>query len=240
MTRIFAPSTPDSFFRRDAIAAALLVIHVVAVGLLMAPPVEETSREELLVRLVVFLVPPDDPEPREASEGEAAWKTGAADGTGAAGGTMQPTDGPVIERRGDIPTLSASAPEMSRFDNAEEDALTVLEVDSAVVRDPTSAAPEYPAHLLNNGVEGLAEVRYVVDTLGFVDTLSYRVLKASHIDFAVAVRRALPNMRFSPALQGGRRVRQLVEQTFRFRITPRTDTTIPPNHVAAPPLAPRP
>jgi TonB family protein len=106
----------------------------------------------------------------------------------------------------------------------EEVALTVLEVDSAVVRDPTSAAPEYPAHLLHSGVQGRAEVRYVVDTLGSVDTLSYRVLRASHVDFAVSVRRALPNMRFRPAMQGGRRVRQLIEQTFSFRINPSQGT----------------
>jgi hypothetical protein len=240
MYRIFAPSTPDSFFRRDGIAAGLLVIHVVAMGLLMSPPVERTSREDLMDRLVVFLVPPDDPEPREASEGEGGWTSAPAAGSGTPGGAVQPTDQPMIEQRGDIPALTEAALTSSPFANMEEDALTVLEVDSAVVRDPTSAAPEYPAHLLNSGLEGLAEVRYVVDTLGFVDTLSYRVLKASHSDFAVAVRRALPHMRFSPAVQGGRRVRQLVEQTFRFKINPRTDSTVPPDDTAVPSQAPRP
>jgi protein TonB len=110
----------------------------------------------------------------------------------------------------------------------------VLEVDSAVVREPTSAAPEYPAHLLNSGLQGLAEVRYVVDTLGFVDTLSYRVVRATHIDFAVSVRRALPGMRFRPAMRSGIRVRQLVEQTFRFKITAPTGPVTPPKDSGAP------
>jgi hypothetical protein len=56
-----------------------------------------------------------------------------------------------------------------------------------------------------------------------VDTTTYRVLTATHGDFAVAVRRALPNMHFRPALQSGVKVRQLVEQSFRFRMA--RDTT---------------
>jgi TonB family protein len=101
----------------------------------------------------------------------------------------------------------------------------VLEVDSAVVFDPTSAAPEYPPHLQAKGIEGYAQVRYVVDTSGLVDTMTYRVLNTSNSDFAVAVRRALPNMHFRPAMQSGFKVRQLVEQNFRFRLAPPTDTT---------------
>jgi TonB family protein len=110
-----------------------------------------------------------------------------------------------------------------------DNALTVIEVDSEVVRDPTSAAPEYPAQLLAKGLEGWAMVRYVVDTLGQVDTLTYRVLQATHMGFARAVRLALPNMRFRPAIQSGNRVRQLVEQTFRFRISA-SDSSRPAPH----------
>jgi protein TonB len=54
-----------------------------------------------------------------------------------------------------------------------------------------------------------------------VDTLTYRVLHATHADFAVAVRLALPGMRFRPAIRAGNRVRQLVEQTFSFKISPK-------------------
>jgi len=240
MTRIFAPSTPDSFFRRDGIAAALFVLHIVALALVLVPPGEAASREEIFDRLVVFLVPPDDPGPREASDGGAGYNATETPGTGEGEGAVIPTSGPVIERTGEVPVISSASLDVSRFE-LEEDALTVLEVDSAVVREPTSAAPEYPAHLLSSGLEGHAEVRYVVDTLGFVDTLSYRVVRATHVDFAVAVRRALPRMRFRPALRSGLRVRQLVEQTFRFKITPPTQPATPlPDDSTAPEPAPRP
>jgi len=104
----------------------------------------------------------------------------------------------------------------------------VLEVDSTVFRDPMSAAPEYPANLLDRGIEGSASVRFVVDTTGVVDTVSYRVLRATHADFAVAVRMALPGMRFRPAIRAGVKVRQLVEQTFSFRIAPKDSLLVVP------------
>jgi TonB family protein len=234
MTRIFAPSTPDSFLHRDGIAVGLLIVHFVVLTLLLAPPVRKASQEEILDRLVVFLVPPDDPLPREASEGQSGYNAAATSGTGEGEGAAGPTSGPVIERTGEIPALPTASLDLSRFENPEEDALTVLEVDSAVVREPTSAAPEYPAHLLSSGLQGHAEVRYVVDTLGFVDTLSFRVVRATHIDFAVAVRRALPRMRFRPALRSGIKVRQLVEQTFRFKITAPVGPDTPPTDTGAP------
>jgi TonB family protein len=234
MTRIFAPSTPDSFLRRDGIAVGLLIVHIVVLTLVLAPPVRQASQEEILDRLVGFHVPPDDPLPREASEGESGYNAAATSGTGEGEGAVAPTSGPVIERTGEIPALPTASLDMSRFENPEEDALTVLEVDSAVVREPTSAAPEYPAHLLSSGLQGHAEVRYVVDTLGFVDTLSFRVVRATHIDFAVAVRRALPRMRFRPALRSGIKVRQLVEQTFRFKITAPVGPDTTPADTGAP------
>ena len=234
MTRIFAPSTPDSFLHRDGIAVGLLIVHIVVLTLVLAPPVRQASQEEILDRLVVFLIPPDDPLPREASEGQSGYNAAATSGTGEGEGAVGPTSGPVIERTGEIPALPTASLDLSRFENPEEDALTVLEVDSAVVREPTSAAPEYPAHLLASGLQGHAAVRYVVDTLGFVDTLSFRVVRATHIDFAVSVRRALPRMRFRPALRSGIKVRQLVEQTFRFKITAPVAPDSPPTDTGAP------
>jgi len=44
------------------------------------------------------------------------------------------------------------------------------------------------------------------------------VLDASHDQFAAAVRTALTPARFKPAEARGHKVRQLVEQTFTFRI----------------------
>ncbi len=98
--------------------------------------------------------------------------------------------------------------------------LTEIQVDFIVARDPASAAPSYPAELLTRNVEGSVQAQYVVDTTGHAEAGSLRILRATHPLFAEAVRNALPDMRFSPARLAGRKVRQLVEQEFTFRIQP--------------------
>jgi TonB family protein len=95
---------------------------------------------------------------------------------------------------------------------------SILEVDSSVARYPGSAAPAYPLALLREGVQGSVTTQYVVDTSGYADTSSLKVLRSSHPDFTASVRSALPYMRFFPAKVGDKRVRQLVEQEFSFRI----------------------
>jgi hypothetical protein len=42
------------------------------------------------------------------------------------------------------------------------------------------------------------------------------VVKASEPAYSTAVKRVLPEMRYYPAEEGGHKVRQLVEQDFRF------------------------
>lgn len=97
---------------------------------------------------------------------------------------------------------------------------TAVDVDSMVTRFPDSAAPMYPQKLLEMKIEGGAYVQFVVDTLGLADTLSFRVISATHPEFAQSVRDALPGMRFHPAILKSRKVPQLVEQPFMFKIIP--------------------
>jgi protein TonB len=95
---------------------------------------------------------------------------------------------------------------------------TELEVDSTVVRYENSAAPPYPESMLRRRLEGSVMVQYVVDTTGRVDTASFRVLFATHADFAKSVKNTLPLMRFHPAMMANKHVAQLVEQPFVFKI----------------------
>ena len=101
-----------------------------------------------------------------------------------------------------------------------------IDVDSAVKRFEWSAAPEYPLNLLRQEIQGNAFVIYVVDTTGVADSTSLQVVKATHTDFVEAVRKALPRMRFRPAILGGQKVRQLVQQNFAFKIQ-KPDTLLP-------------
>lgn len=96
--------------------------------------------------------------------------------------------------------------------------MTVLQVDSAAARYDDSAAPPYPPRLLEQRVEGAVGIQYVVDTTGHADTSSIIILSATHDDFAKSVRNTLPLMRFRAAVMNGRKVRQLVQQMFAFRI----------------------
>jgi hypothetical protein len=100
---------------------------------------------------------------------------------------------------------------------------SVLDVDTAVVRAASSAAPADPLKLLEQHVQGFVNAKYVVDTTGFADTTTFEVLQSTNKEFVQAVKDALPYMRFSPAKIGPEKVRQLVQQQFSFKIT---DTSV--------------
>ena len=97
---------------------------------------------------------------------------------------------------------------------------SVLQVDEIVERYPISAAPIYPPDLLAIGAEGRVQATYVVDTTGMVDTASIAIELSDDPRFTASVRDALGSMRFRPARRGGKKVRQVVEQSFRFDIVP--------------------
>lgn len=106
--------------------------------------------------------------------------------------------------------------------------MTEFMVDSAVVRYENGAAPAYPESMLKRRIEGSVIVQYVVDTLGHADTATFRVISATHSDFAIAVKNTLPRMRFRPAIMSNRLVPQLVQQPFAFKIQDTTLVRRPP------------
>jgi TonB family protein len=113
---------------------------------------------------------------------------------------------------------AAKAEEAQRPIALGDSIMTEYMVDSAVVRYEDGAAPSYPESMLRRRIEGSVIVQYVVDTLGHADTLTFRVISATHADFARAVKTTLPRMRFRPAVMANRLVPQLVQQPFAFRI----------------------
>lgn len=96
--------------------------------------------------------------------------------------------------------------------------LTALEVDKAVRAFRTNRPPSYPERLRAQGVEGEVLARYVVDERGRVDIRTFEVISASTPAFASTVRSALEQARFEPAEAAGKKVAQLVEQRFQFRL----------------------
>lgn len=84
-----------------------------------------------------------------------------------------------------------------------------------IVRQPP---PRYPDALKSVGVEGVVQMHFIVGADGRVEPGSIEVVSTPNKLFADAVRVSLLNSRYRPAEAGGRAVRQLVEQSFSFRL----------------------
>ncbi len=171
----------------------------------------------------VFFLPPPDRRPPTASDverleyvdvGIGATRPGEAMDEGVLAGPasyIRPAPGGPVGT--DVRATDAAASVV-----AEDSVYSILEVDESAARVDGSAAPVYPTALMNEGKEGEVMMRYVVDTSGRADPSSLEVLRSTHPAFTLSVRQALAGMRFAPASVEGRRVRQLVEQRFQFRL----------------------
>jgi protein TonB len=118
---------------------------------------------------------------------------------------------------------------------SDDSVYSILNVEESAVRAEGSAAPIYPPELIEKGVEGLVLTNFVIDTTGRADSATIEILQSTHPLFVASVRTAIPGMRFSPAMVQGRRVRQVVEQRFQFRITPPVPV-VPAEHTRANPV----
>ena len=175
--------------------------------------------------LVRFLVPPDRVKSREVHQEALQWITvgvGGAAGTATQNAAENPDALVKVAGHGPEKTADpgdaeqAVVPEIKTPDLSN--VMTVLQVDSAVYRDPHSAAPPYPPDMLKARVQGSASVQFVVDTLGNAVMSTFKVLDATHPSFAQSVRETLPLMRFHPAIMQSKKVPQLVQQMFSFKI----------------------
>ena len=66
------------------------------------------------------------------------------------------------------------------------------------------------------GIEGQVVVQFAIDTLGRVIARSIAVVHSDHQLFTAAVQTALLQTRFAPADARGRKVVELVQQSFGF------------------------
>jgi hypothetical protein len=215
-----------SYSRRSPVASAGVVsaaVHGIAIAMsIIATRPSSSMAKDSLANRIFYIPPPDRPPTAPPGHAGVHYIT-LAQGLGAGPGpsamdARRPMSIPERSREAGVEHVdSVSTPPATGEANADS-VFTVLEVDSAVVRSASSAAPAYPLDLLEKHVEGYVLARYIVDTTGFADIASIQVLKATHAGFEQSVRDALPYMRFSPAKIGAEKVRQLVEQTFTFRI----------------------
>lgn len=123
-------------------------------------------------------------------------------GKGVAGGTSKGV--------GNGPAPVQQSPDQPYFE---------FQVEKPVVSAPGSPGPTFPEMLKSSGVEGQVLAQFVVDTTGRAEINTFKVLKSDHQLFELAVKNALPRMRFLPAEVGGKKVKQLVQQPFQFSLT---------------------
>lgn len=231
---------PESNARRQRRLGGFTVstlLHLVLIALAVRATAWPAPRRATVERVPIFYAAPErttDPPPstpRPTSSGPSRTDASLPR-------ELPPVIGPIADITNTIPPAGAMR-DLIRSDDfrasgvghadavsygppnvGSGDPLTERFVDRVVIAIP-GTAPRYPTALQSAAIEGDVRAQFVVDTLGRVEEGSVRILEATHDLFARAVRDALARARFTPAEARGRKVRQLAEQTFTFRITGR-------------------
>ena len=202
--------------------AISIVTHAVLVGAgVYGTAVSARQLSETLAQSIRYLPPPDRrPHAEQRVErlqfidvGLGAVASGEAvpQGTAPLGqpSTAQPGGLPGKEMHLEIPVEKYETP---------DSVYSILQVDESAARADGSGAPVYPPAMIKAKIEGSVRVRFVVDTTGRADPESVVILKTTNDEFTAAVNEAIPRMAFTPAIIAGRRVRQMVEQSFGFKL----------------------
>ena len=231
----------ESYSRTTPVSSSA-VVSVVTHALLIGAAIATTSRPANMnadwIENRAYYLPPPNRMPSQQASGETIkYVELSPEGVGAGFGAGElGSDRPIVHELSDNPgdlgrdtTSSEKTPSLAGADSV----FTQLEVDSTVSRYPGSAAPAYPVEMLKQNVQGSVVTQYVVDTTGFADTTSLKIMSTTHEQFAAAVRAALPYMRFFPAKVGSKKVRQLVEQEFSFKIEQAASQTTPATQASA-------
>jgi protein TonB len=219
------------------------MISVVTHALIIGAAIASTSRPanldpDWIENRAYYLPPPNRTPSQESSRETIKYVELAPEGIGAGYGQLGLGSGDRPAVHDPSETIGDLGRDLTNTDDApklggQDSVFTQLEVDSIVSRYPGSAAPAYPIEMLKQGVQGSVTTQYVVDTSGFADTTSLRILQTTNTDFSEAVRAALPFMRFFPAKVGAKKVRQLVEQEFSFKIEQAANQATPATQASA-------
>jgi len=207
-----------------------VIVHVAIILLVVYATAQSEPRRQIIRDgpIITRLAPPlaDTPDGKTGADGGRTLST-------ASSSTTPPplTPGPVdisipsLRPDGISSTDSTLIADIlgGRGGGAETSAGNALATGATVdtpVRVLAERSPAYPEILRAAGIGGTVTAQFVVDTTGRVEMASIRLLTSSHELFARAVTASLRDARFTPGFLGGRRVRTLVERSFRFDIAP--------------------
>ena len=90
------------------------------------------------------------------------------------------------------------------------------QVDTPALASSGTLDIEYPPELYSSSVSGSVLAEFVVDTTGSVEQETVSIVASSHPLFSAATVKALQKAQFAPAVKGGVKVRQVVQQPFSF------------------------
>ena len=213
-----------------AVVSAIVHASIVAVLVVGGPRLVRHISDEFSQKLL-FLVPVDRGAPTPVEHLTYLAYGGGSSAQGVVQGAktvIDPRNAYALKQFSAAPVRTEeSAKVVSEPQNAEN-AYSIVEVDSAAVRDSMSAAPLYPGVMMSKGIEGFAAMRFVVDSTGLIDMGTVELIQGTHAEFVKAVREAMPRMRFRPAKMGALAVRQLAEQLFKFEIRHVASSAQPP------------
>jgi len=102
------------------------------------------------------------------------------------------------------------------------------QVDDPVQLAQRSIEPVYPDSLWRAAVPGRVMAEFIVDAAGLIEAGSLRIVSSTHTFFAAAVKSALEDAAFRPAVLAGKSVRQIVQLPFVFAPPERPADAIPP------------
>ena len=216
---------PEAAATAPATAGLSTVVHVLFIGAAVIATHPSMKTPSAAAEERVWYLPPPNTRPAQAASTETIrYIELAPEGYGSGLGIAMESSGVELEgtptdgrSAGNTGADSTTSPDQVASAGADS-IFTIIEVDTVAARLPESAAPRYPAELLEKRIEGQVIVQFVVDTTGRADPGSFVVVVSSHPEFGQSVRDALPGMRFSPARIGALKVRQLVELPFTFTI----------------------
>jgi protein TonB len=232
MTRswVYSDATPALRYSSASFSTVFHVAVIAAWVIATLPPDGLLTKSFENHAIPVYRPPPDRVPTQSGSRESVRYVKLAPIGEGLGDGThsfgnAKPTpvvnDTPANSGKDSVTTPAAPATK------GQDSVYSVLDVDVAVVRSASSAAPAYPLKLLDQHVQGFVNAQYIVDTTGFADTTSFVVLQSTNAEFTTAVRDVLPYMRFEPARIGAAKVRQLVQQQFTFKISAPAEASKP-------------
>lgn len=127
-------------------------------------------------------------------------------------------DGAELQRLLRMPDHDPTTPRGTPLYGVPDDSVHPEMAVDEPVRRLSGPTPVYPAALRAGGIEGVVQLRMVVDTTGRVEPGSIEVRSSTHQAFEAAAAEALIGSRYAPARLRGRPVRQLVQQGVRFRL----------------------